>query len=621
MKSRAELEAIENFVKGAYNNFGNSLRIKTDKPFSLEEGELGYSYRYRTVDSSNGRQLTVYNIVCFPIGIERTDYRIKMHEYGHIYFAHLDGLYEELDTQICNVFQYYRGELIERINSGCGIDFADKLIERVIDDPILNHSLHNIAMDMEVNSKILSKDDVEEMEADITSLFPKVEEEHIQKVLGDPNIQLTDEERKQLEDVLKKIENESKIKLILPCRYHMPGKPDEPFPDGLTYPEYLMMIIENLDQFVKMLVNIQQGGMGDTSEVSDQDVKDMLEQMGNGNSSTGLDELMKQMGMADDSGDQQGQQQGQGQPGQGQPQQGKGQGGQGKPNGQDNPGEVTDLNPEDTSNVGGYKGSNQKQTSSRLGLRDGHKANRFQDHRSEERDSTDKKRELGQISAGGGVGCGNSGGSYGTREVQKTTDPVDEAIDEVIRNFKSRVVKREFVRDVMKNHNRGVVRGVIAPSLDSKITITYDPKIVYLIDISGSMNTRLVDRILNTIASKMRKCGTGRGLKYDIISWNTRLGEHLRDIDPKKGVPRISTGGGTSIARGIKYFRDHYDENAILVVISDFEDYLQEWADITDKMSKYAMYGFNYGCQNYSQKFKYLKVRNFNKSSREYSSW
>jgi hypothetical protein len=119
----------------------------------------------------------------------------------------------------------------------------------------------------------------------------------------------------------------------------------------------------------------------------------------------------------------------------------------------------------------------------------------------------------------------------------------------------------------------------------------------------------------------MRKCGTGRGLKYDIISWNTRLGEHLRDIDPKKGVPRISTGGGTSIARGIKYFRDHYDENAILVVISDFEDYLQEWADVSDKMPKYAMYGFNYGCQNYSQKFKYLKVRNFNKSAREYSSW
>ena len=617
MKSRAELEAIENFVRGAYNNFGNSLRVKADKPFTLKDAELGYSFRYRTVDSSNGRQITVYNVVCFPTGIERTDYRIKMHEYGHIYFAHLDGLYEELDTQICNVFQYYRGELIDRINSGCGIDFADKLIERVIDDPILNHSLHNIAMDMEVNSKILSKDDVEEMEADITSLFPKVEEEHIKQVLGDPNAQLTDEERKQLEDVLKKIENESKIKLILPCRYHMPGKPDEPFPDGLTYPEYLLMIIENLDQFVKMLVNIQQGGMGDTSEVSDQDVKDMLDQMGNGNSSTGLDELMRQMGMADP------QQQGQGQPqqGQGKPGQSQGQGqgqGQGKPNGQDNPGEATELGPDDTSNVGGYRGSNQKQTSSRLGLRD-NSVNRFQDHRSEERDSTDKKRELGQISAGGGVGCGNSGGSYGTREVQKNVDPVDEAIDEVIRNFKNRVVKREFVRVVMKNHNRGVVRGVIAPSLNSKITITYDPKIVYLIDISGSMNTRLVDRILNTIANKMKKCGTGRGLKYDIISWNTRLGEHLRDIDPKKGVPRISTGGGTSMAKGIKYFRDHYDPSAILVVISDFEDYLEEWAEVSDKMSKYTMYGFNYGCQNYSQKFKYLKVRNFNKSGR--GSW
>lgn len=620
MKDRSELEAIENFINGAYNNFGNSLRVKTDKPFSPENTELGYSFRYRTVDSLSKRQITVYNVVCSPTGIERTDYRVKMHEYGHIYFGHLDGLYEELDTRICNVFQYYRGELIERINSGCGIDFADKLIERVIDDPVLNHSLHNIAMDMEVNSKILSKDDVEEMEADITSLFPKVQEDYIKQVLGDPTVQLTDEERKELEDVLKKAENESKIKLILPCRYHMPSKPDEPFPDGLSYPEYLIMIIENLDQFVKMLVNIQMGGMGDTSEVTDQQVKDMLDQMGNGNSSMGLDELMKQMGMADDSGSQDGQ--GQPQNGNGQDQSGNGSGngkGQGQSNGKDNPGEVNELGPDDTSNVGGYKGSNQKKTSSRLGLRD-RPTNRFQDHRSEERDSTDKKRELGQITAGGGVGCGNSGGSYGTREVQKNVDPVDEAIDEVIRNFKNRVVKREFVRDVMKNHNRGVVRGVIAPSLNSKITISYDPKIVYLIDISGSMNTRLVDRILNTIANKMKKCGTGRGLKYDIISWNTRLGEHLRDIDPKKGVPRISTGGGTSMARGIKYFRDHYDPSAILVVISDFEDYLEEWAEVSDKMSKYTMYGFNYGCQNYSQKFRYLKVRNFNKTGREYSS-
>ena len=223
-------------------------------------------------------------------------------------------------------------------------------------------------MDMEVNSKILSKDDVEETEADITSLFPTVQEDYIKQILGDASITLTDEERKELEDILKKAENESKIKLILPCRYHMPGKPDEPFPDGLSYPEYLLMIIENLDQFIKMLVNIQQGGMGDTSEVSDQDVKDMLEQMGNGNSSTGLDELMKQMGMADDSGDQQGQGQTGNQPGQGQSQKGQGQGQKGQ--GQDNPDEANDLGPDDTSNVGGFKGSNQKKNSSRLGLRD-----------------------------------------------------------------------------------------------------------------------------------------------------------------------------------------------------------------------------------------------------------
>ena len=90
----------------------------------------------------------------------------------------------------------------------------------------------------------------------------------------------------------------------------------------------------------------------------------------------------------------------------------------------------------------------------------------------------------------------------------------------------------------------------------------------------------------------------------------------MKDINPRKGVPKISCGGGTRIASGIKYFKDNYGPEATLVIISDFEDNLDEWNRIEATMSEYTMYGFNYGGRYSSPsnqpKWKYLKVRNFN---------
>lgn len=582
MRSKSELEFIKNFVDNTYSRFGNLLMVNTDKPFDPANPELGYCFKYRSPDGSN----IIYKIVCSEIGIPRSDFRVLMHEYGHIYLGHMDGIHEELDTQICNVFRDHRGELIERINSECGIDFADKLIERVIDDPVLNHSLHNIAMDMEVNSKILSKEDVEELEMDITSVLPKYEEELLRY-----NKDHTDDEevKRQIDDMLKKMENEAKIKLILPCRYYL--SKDVPFPDELTYPEYLILIIKHLDQFVKMLVSIKNGGNGDTSQVSQQDIQDALQgmggqsgdqgQQGSGNGMQGLSDLMESMGMSSGDG-----------------QQDSGKDGQGS--GRDKP--------QIDSPYKGERDGNGSGSGDGLEGNDKQPGGSHRDHRSESRDDADKKRELGQIRSGGGVGCGNSGGPDATRLVEKT-DEVDMALDEVILNFKSHVVKVDTRKDMLYLYNRGINRTVIAPSVRRKSTISTDPTIVFLIDISGSMDTRLVDRILNTIARKMKKIG--RGLKYNIITWSTHLGEHIKNIDPRKSVPRISCGGGTRMAGGMEYFRDNYKSDAILILISDFEDYLEEWHRVELTMPEYTMYGFNYGSSNYRQEFKNFKVRNF----------
>jgi hypothetical protein len=589
MRTKYELDVIKGFIDSTYNNLGNKLIIDDGKPLNIENPEFGYCYK--DIIPDRDRELYYYYIVCSKMGIPRSDYRIMMHEYGHIYLGHLDGIHEYLDTQICNVFRDHRGELIDRINKECGIDFAEKLIERVIDDPVMNHSLHNIAMDMEVNSKVLSKDDVEEMEADITKVIDNYQRTELEKQEAATSDEAT---KQEIRDAINKMGNEVKIKLILPCRYHLSD--GTPFEDELTYAEYIMFIIEHLDQFIKMMVSIKNGGNGDTSNVTSDDVKKALEdsggqgkdgQQGQGSTSgdsgmQSLDNLMESMGMSDGS-----------------------------------------------SKTGGGKGSNEKTKSPYSGKRDDSKLNSgdgqdggsHKDHSNPTRKDADKKRELGEIRSGASTGCGSSGGPDSTRLVLKDVDEVDTAIDEVILNLKNRVVKCRMIKDTMWNYNRGINRKVIAPSIKSKVTINTDPKLVFLIDISGSMDTVLIDRILKTIAKKMRHLGTGRGLKYDIITWSTYLGEHIKDIDPKRPITRINSGGGTSMAGGMKYFRENYDTSATLILISDFEDYLKEWHEQELKMPKYEMYGFNYGYRNPDQKFTYFKVRNFNKEKRNGSSW
>lgn len=870
-KSRTDLENVKRFVDSTYNRWGNLLVLDVDKPYDPENSALGYTFK--DIDPKTGR--VIYKICCTKIGIPDTDFRVLMHEYGHIYLAHMDGIYEELDVQICNIIRDHQGELIDSINQSCGIDFADKLLDRIIDDPIMNHSIHNIAMDMEVNSSILSKEDIEEMEMDISSVMPKTNEELLQYLIDHSVDQAKKDEYKE---ALDKMSKEAKIKLILPCRYNLgmdtQGDPI-PFPDSLTYAEYLILIFKHFDQFIKMLVSIDMGGNGDTSKVTQSDIQRALnnwlknksqdyiqgyqkamqdlknqqsqngqqqqgqgqvdqqyaqgyidgfeqemqnlqnqndQQQGNqqqsGQDSQQQNQGQDQSGSQDQNqGEQQGQQQNQGQQngqnqqgsqqggqpqgqnqgqGQNQNQQGQNQGnqqqsgqqnqsgqqgsqgnqGQNQQNGQqsndsqmssmpgsDNGGQQQQgqgsqpggqgqnqgqgqqgqgqgqqssydqgfadgqqaarnyMNSQNQQNgsqgnqqsgqqSGQQQGQNQGQGQQGQGQGQGQQGNQqgqgqgqsgqgmsdFQrgymdamrdaangqgqqgtcstgmqgldglmqrtgmmppnnkkgqakgqgqaqadggkspydakgsrqdsgdsdlqkDHGSNSRKEADAKREVGKIKAGGGIGCGSDGTPDNLREVDTMVDEVDLAIKEVIRHVRHRVLKHTDVKDPLRLYNRGIQRKVIVPSITQKISLSVDPKLVFLIDISISMNTELVDRVLKTIAKSLYKLN--RGLRYDIITWSTRLGEHIKDIDPKKGVKRISCGGGTDMASGMVYFKNNYDKNAILILISDFEDSLNEWHKVEMGMKGYLMYGFNYGYYAYNQEWKYFHQKNF----------
>lgn len=616
MKKVEDLEAIKSIIDSTYNRFGRQLIVNTSKPFDPDNPEMGYCYKYTNDDGTH----TQYKIVCAKVGDEFSDYRVLMHEYGHIYLAHLEGIHEDLDKKILKVLEEDRDELIEQINRECGIDFAEALIEKVIDDPVLNHSLHNIAMDMEVNSSVLSLEDVEEMERRITKKLPKYNEEYLKWVkdhCGD-NQELKD----KIDKDLNRMENETKIKLIHPFRYHFMDS--SPFPDDLTYPEYLILIVKHLDQFVKMMVSIKNGGNGDTSDVSAQDVADALgmgggsgsgngqgrpdQQAGemnysnpNGGGMQGLNDLMESMGMVDP----------QGQPnnGQSQNQPGNGQGQSGS-NGQD-----PNANGPDSQSP--YKGIRKNGAADELMGDKNHPGGSHKDHGTSERDKADRKRELGQITSSGGLGCGSSGGPGATRKVDQMADEVEMALQEVIQNYSSKIIEIKSKKDPTYLYNRGIYRGkLIVPVHRRKYDVKTNPTITFLIDISGSMDTRLVDRILKTISSGMRRIG--RGLKYNIITWSTRMGEELKNLDPRKPVPRISMGGGTEMAGGMKYFKENYGKESILVLISDFEDYLEEWHRVEETMDGYDMYGFNYGPEaRVNFKWKNFKVRHFKKHYEE----
>ena len=558
MRTESELLRVKDFVDSSYNNFGNKIYPITRGEYLKTTKDLGFCYKDKTV--TGGYENNSYWVVCAKTGNPELDLRILMHEYGHIYLGHLDGIHEDLDRQAAAIFENNRDELIQIINEECGIDFANDLIEKVIDDPVLNHSIHNIAMDMEVNTKILSKEDVEFMETSldeiyekkIQSLLPKEERAEVEGIDKDKDKDAAVDEKDQatsntpatpseVKDEVTKKKEENHVKLILPERYE--------FESGRSYPEYFIESIKHLDKFVKMMVSISLGGNGDTKDISSEQVKEALDSLGGGIGA--LEKMMESAGMDNkkETGGATGQR------------------------------KESDFDPSNNNNIG------------------------KRDHGNDSRDEADQKRKEGKLNSG----IGNFGGGV-MRITTKADDDIELAIEDVIRKYKKTVYKVRKKKDIFYNYNRGISKKIIVPAYVRRVTATKKPSIVYLIDVSGSMRTSLIDRVLTTIAKKMKFINGG--LHYDIISWNTDLCQHIKNIKPGKVIPKIHSGGGTRLAKGIEYFAKNYGPEAVLIIISDFEDYLDEWHKVEETLNGYTLWGFNYGGYiNRDIPWKNLKVK------------
>lgn len=601
-RDRSDLQFIKDKVDFTYHLGGNDLFVDDTSEYDPDDprnSALGYCFK---IDGSEQTGANRYSIVTRRIGREYTDFRILLHEYGHIYLGHLDGLHEELDAKLLWVLQNERAELAELINKECQIDYGDRILQRLIDDPSLNHSIHNIAMDMEVNSVVLSAEDVEEMENDITEA---TFEKKLGNFMNDPNI--PDEVKKKYSEKIQESLNSSKVKLIVPSRYHYPD--GTPFEDGCTYAEYFLEIITHPDQFIKMLVNIFQGGNGDTSGISSQQVSDALKQLGG------------QQGQGNGSGDSQ-------QDGDGSGNSSDQDGSNGSGNGSGGMEQFDKLlekagvttredkhknSPKDGESSGSkyHHGDGTGNGEDEGENKDGNGTEIPGDHFSSSRQAADEARQNGTMAPSSGApGCSPTGTANIEHEIDYQVDPIDMAIEKVMTTFKSRVLERKVYRDVMRKYNRGINRQVIKPTYRFKLQASTQPTIVFCIDTSGSMDRHLIDRILKSISVKMKKIQNG--LKYNIIAWDTELQKHFKDIDPKKPVPSIPCGGGTRLAGSFKFFREHYTKDAAFILISDFEDDLDAWHRQEETMNGYTMWGFNYGYCNYDkQSWKNFKVLNF----------
>lgn len=582
------MKDITKEVESIYNDFGNTL-VPTQKDFTILSKPsriVGYCSRHSDI----------YRVVYPKTGNSKVDDRIRMHEYGHIYCGHLEGIYEEMDTNLSRILRNKDSQLIKLINENCGIDYADKIIDKVISDPYLNHFIHNLAMDMEVNSTILDENDLNIIKDELNQM---IYDEYM--VLSESGNKLP-----SMED-LSNLYSKFDLKAVHPS--------DFGFPPGLTYPDYLVQLVLRLDLVINMMSESlnNKGKSKDRLEGQSEKMKSGASGGGSSNESNEdsngtsscndnsyipktkdeFEEMMRNANVSNSS-------------------ESNDSDDESQPSSQSSSKDGNDGEGKDaSSNKPGDEESNEDNSRGGQG-KDDDDNNDNEDHGTDSRRIADEKRlnDLGNYACEGGSGRGLNE-SDSERNYQINNDPLTMSLEEIIREFRHKVIKRDFVKDMTHKYNRRILgkgNKMLSPTYRQKITRSENPTIAFYVDVSGSMDTSLVDRIITTIRFKMRNID--RSLLYNIIAWDTRLCNFYKNIDFNSPIPKLRCGGGTQMEGCFDHFKENFGMDAIMILISDFGDDLDSWNKKEMNMNGYSMYGLRYGSEYYRDvKFKNFKVR------------
>ena len=173
----------------------------------------------------------------------------------------------------------------------------------------------------------------------------------------------------------------------------------------------------------------------------------------------------------------------------------------------------------------------------------------------------------------GGDGRGSGGGAWtGEIETCATFDSFVRFLNKVCLGKELRKLTTDLLYYSNRNKNSGT-GGVVLPRRYS--TEKWLPTAVTIVvDISGSVSTDYVERVINAIVS----ANSGIDLKKShIIFCDTNVqGDEILS----KRTRKAWSGGGTQIANGIRYvFEKGYVKKSSdkLIVVSDLEDNLDSW--------------------------------------------
>jgi len=157
----------------------------------------------------------------------------------------------------------------------------------------------------------------------------------------------------------------------------------------------------------------------------------------------------------------------------------------------------------------------------------------------------------------------------------RNTKNILKSIDDVFKDLKYTKENRStHKRNIFKNQHRGRCKDVFIPTTRIEIKKVVVEKMIFLVDVSGSMHQDSIFGIVNEISKKVKELGLK---SVRMITWNSDKVQdfELRNFESCKTSLYIS--GGTDLDRGIRFIRKENKEKYPIIVISDLGDNMQAW--------------------------------------------
>lgn len=517
--------ATYNEVKGILNRTPHKMLT-----FSKQPGDApAYATR-----SSNFGTTGIYNIYVNP-DYEKSYDGLLLHEMGHIIFGHLQSnAFNEKTFEMKLKFAWAR--IRKLIAVGDDVKLSEKEIQDIYINKVKQIML-NYAMDYEVNSKIFTPDEWKEFTQKFESDWMRVQYED------------DDVPEEDYEEALNLKKNDPTKKLVSAL-----WPEDVGFPLKLQFTQYIDLMLRDPEKFFEKLLLINpppmSGGNGDEKSDDSQNQKGQSGQGSGGKSKKNKSQDGDQNGDGSSSGK-----------------------------------EDKDKNQSPKDGNGG-KDSGQQKSKGKMSLADIDRLAKEVEDMDEEamKKATEAAEKAAQEDGDDDFGSSNeddtSYSPFGTGG--KRSAIIDVKDTHALENELLKAVYNKTVmntrQDPVYYYNRKKYNSNVMISRSREEQLWRPGNIVLLVDCSGSIDDTAIGTMVKTIRHIAKKCGP----KSRIIWWDTALeGDYPLNAD--KGPKGY---GGTNIAKGIKYIRQHYlrQSNDKLVIISDYADSLTHWYDEVKKI-------------------------------------